>query len=289
MFGKLVKQIAYFLQTALTKAFLSFLKFFPFETRVRIGSSVLGFLVFWIKPSRRRIENNLRHVYPDMEKPERNIIIRAVGKSAGASIIELLNNDDFTKQSHLFHASGPGLQVLHDAREQGTGAFLISGHFGSWEAGRQYLKSTGNEVAALYRPNSNPYYEKLHLKQLENGGKPIFPKGRRGTMSMVRHLQNGGIVGILHDQYQSTGEPLDFLGQDAKTSLAIARIALKYNIPMIPLYGTRRKNGPEIDITFEAPIPQTDAKAMMQVANDSLAAKVQENPEQWYWLHKRWK
>ena len=215
-------------------------------------------------------------------------ITKTVGNNFGRSFVEILNNDVSQKFPELRHASGPGLQVLRDAAAAGTGAIIVSGHYGQWDGARHYLKSEGMEVGAIYRPSNNHYFDRIFVPQIEQAGKPAFPSGRRGTTDMVRHVRAGGMVAILLDQRFGKGEALDFMGQPALTSTAAASVALKYNLPMIPVYGTRRDSSLDVDIVFEAPIAHTDATTMTQAANDSLTAQVRRNPGQWYWLHKRW-
>ena len=66
-------------------------------------------------------------------------------------------------------------------------------------------------------------------------------------------------------------------------------MALKYNALIIPFYGTRQDNGLDFKVELEAPIPATDPETMTQVINDNLQARVEETPEQWFWVHRRWK
>jgi KDO2-lipid IV(A) lauroyltransferase len=68
----------------------------------------------------------------------------------------------------------------------------------------------------------------------------------------------------------------------------IAELALKYGLPMIPVYGTRQPDGLHVAVDFEAPIPPTTAEAMTQAAASSLAARVRSTPGQYFWLHRRW-
>jgi len=276
------------IEYTLAAAFLGVLKILPFKQRVAHGGAALGYLIANVKPARRRIENNLRKIYTDMSDAEIREVTRAVGANFGRSFVEILNNDVSQKFPELRHASGPGLQVLRDAAAKGTGAIIVSGHFGQWDAARHYLKSKGMETGAISQPSSNHYFNRISVPQIENAGKPIFRNERRGTADMVRHVRKGGFVAILLDQRFNTGEKLDFLGLPALTSTGAARIALKYDLPMVPVYGTRRDGALDVDIVFEAPIPHTDATTMTQAANDSLAVQVRRNPGQWYWLHNRW-
>jgi KDO2-lipid IV(A) lauroyltransferase len=285
---KNTKRNRYRIEYALVRVFLGVLKVFPFKLRVKYGGTFLGALVAKAKPTRLRIENNLHKIYPDMTPEEIRQVTKAVGRNFGRSFVEILNNDVSQKFPELRHASGPGLQVLRDAATAGTGAIIVSGHFGQWDSARHFLKSEGIEVGAIYRPSNNHYFDRIFVPQIEHAGKPAFPSGRRGTTEMVRHVREGHMVAILLDQRFAKGESLDFMGKPAKTSTAAASIALKYDLPMIPVYGTRREGSLDVDIVFEAPIPHTDATTMTQAANDSLTAHVRRHPGQWYWLHNRW-
>ena len=95
-------------------------------------------------------------------------------------------------------------------------------------------------------------------------------------------------MAILLDQYVLDGAPIEFLGHPAPTGTAIAALAARFGVPMIPAYGTRAADGVEIAIDFEAPIAPGSAEAMTQAAADSLSARVRARPGQYYWLHRRW-
>ena len=286
--AKRTKKLRHLVEYALIWSFLRGGRILPFALRVKVGGAMLGALVANAKTPRSRIENNLRKVYPDMPTDQRRKITKAVGANFGRSFVEILNNDASDRHPQLRHASGFGLEVLREAHAQGRGAIIVSGHFGQWDAARLFLKSEGIEVGAIYRPSNNQYFDRIFVPQIENAGKPAFPSGRRGTTNMVRHVRSGGMVAILLDQRFAKGEELDFLGHPALTSTAAASMALKYDVPMVPVYGIRREGSLDVNIVFEAPIPHTDAVTMTQAANDSLAARVKDNIGQWYWLHQRW-
>lgn len=277
----------HFAEYVVAGTFLSAIRILPFRLRTYLGSKIIGGLITHLGKFRHRIANNLGHVYPDMSDAEIHRITGAVGNNFGRTFSEYLANSSYKKQQQLFHASGPGLEALKDAQSAGKGVLLVSGHFGQWEAMRHYLNAQGIKVGAIYRPNSNAYFDRLYLRNIETAG-PIFPTGRQGMANMVKYLRQGGVVGILVDQNVPKGMETLFLGRSALTSDSTAKIALKLGIPAIPCYGTRRENNRDIDIEFEAPVPHTDAKTMTQAFNDSLSDRIQKNPGQWYWLHRRW-
>lgn len=278
----------YLVQYILLRMFLAFTRALPFQARVRFSGAVIAWLIVNMANPKKRIEQNLQRVFPKMPAAERLDIRRRIGKNFGRTYIEILIADAYAKHPELWHASGPGLEVVKSCAKEGKGVILVSGHFGQWDAPRHYLKSQGIEVGAVYRPSNNHFFDRIFVPQIQVAGTPVFGAGR-GTIDMVRHVRSNGMIAILLDQKTRKGEVLEFMGHPATTSTAAASLALKYDIPMVPVYGVRRADSLDVDVVFEAPIPPTDATTMTQAANDSLAARVRANPGQWYWLHKRWK
>jgi KDO2-lipid IV(A) lauroyltransferase len=135
---------------------------------------------------------------------------------------------------------------------------------------------------------NNPWLERTYLENMSEHGAPMLPRGAAGMRELIRHLKGGGVVAILLDQYVVDGAPVDFLGHPAPAGTAIAALAGRFRVPMIPAYGTRQPDGVRIVIDFEAPLAPGTAEAMTQAAADSLAARVRATPGQYYWLHRRW-
>ena len=97
-------------------------------------------------------------------------------------------------------------------------------------------------------------------------------------------------MALLHDQRVYRGADLTFMNRPALTALTAAELGLKFGVPVIPCYGLRDEADPsKVEVILEAPIPQTDAVTMTQALNDSLERQVRAHPDQWFWLHRRWK
>lgn len=242
----------------------------------------------WFPPARNRFDREVRRVFPEMKRRDRVTLGQNMGKQMGRTLFEIYHDVEFQTQHHKFNASGPGLAALKDASAAGKGAIIVSGHFGQWEAVRAAVKMNGLESGAVYRPNKNPHYERRIFAGIEAGGKPILATGSVGTRALVRHLRAGGIISILLDEKYSESAHIPFLGIDALTSLSAAQLALKYDLPMIPAYGIRNEDGNTFDVQFEAPIPHSDNITMTRAFNDSLSARIRTNPDQWYWMLRRW-
>jgi KDO2-lipid IV(A) lauroyltransferase len=92
----------------------------------------------------------------------------------------------------------------------------------------------------------------------------------------------------LLDEKYSDGVRMPFLGHPALTSLVAAQLALKYDLPMIPAFGTRTGDGTQFDVEFDAAIRPSDSLTMTQDFNHNLSARIHANPDQWYWMLRRW-
>ncbi|MEP4198581.1 MAG: lysophospholipid acyltransferase family protein [Aliishimia sp.] len=267
---------------------LTFSRWRTFDNRARALGKFVGGAARWFPISRQRIDHDLRRVFPDMPRPARMKLCYDIGRNMGQTLFEIYHCAEFQTLPDRITTSGPGLAALEDAHAKGKGAIIVSGHFGQWEAIRADLKSRGMETGAVYRRQKNRHYQRRLLAGIEAGGKPILETGRAGTKALVSHLRNGGFIAILLDEKSADGELLPFLGHDALTSLAAARLALKYDVPMVPAYGTRVDGSREFTVDFEAPIPPSDSRTMTKAFNDSLSARILDKPDQWYWMLRRW-
>jgi KDO2-lipid IV(A) lauroyltransferase len=282
------KTLVRFLQYIPIYIGLMFGHMMPLKKRGAFFAALGGFLVPRISGSRKRIISGLKRVYPDMSEDDALKLCKKISQNAGRTLSEILFNASYKKRLDLFDAQGPGLDVLRKAKAEGKGAIIVSAHFGQWEAIRHYLKSQGMETGAVYRENSNPWYEQDFLKGIEQGGLPIVAKSSSGNIKMVRHLRKGGFFALLVDQKFQSGHLIPFLGIDALTPIAAAELALRYDLPLVPAFGTRDENNLNIHVEFEQPIEHSDALTMTKEVNDRISARILDKPEQWYWLHKRW-
>ena len=277
------------LQNLVLMALIRLLLALPYRWRVPFSGWVMARLIAPVARYPARVRNNLALIWPDLAPDRVEQIVQAVCDNAGRTLAELYSPREFKALVADAQVIGAGLEPILAAQKQGRGVILISGHFGNHDIARAVLAARGMNVAALYRPQSNPYFDKHFAATIRAISEPLFARGRRGVAEMVTHLKQGGMVGMLIDQAFLSGAPLQFLGQRAMTSLSAAEMALKYNCLLVPVYGIRKADGLHFDLLVEAPLPHTNAAAMTQALNDSLAAQVREHPEQWFWIHRRWK
>jgi KDO2-lipid IV(A) lauroyltransferase len=289
MMKRLAQHIAYLAIYIPIVAFLTLSRLVPLARRSLLGGRLIGFAAQIFPSVRKRIQVNLKLIFPDMSGAERVSLGHRNAVTMGRTLTEILFNEDQLTEHDPFDVSGNGLEAVHSAKAEGRGLIFVSGHFGQWDAARIYLKEQGLEVGAIYRPNNNPYYEPHFLRGIEAAGKPIFARGPEGLKAMIRHIRSGGWVAILADQHLDEGAVLPFLGRPSYTTLSPAQMALRYNAALVPVFGVRDDVAGRVRIVFEEPIPPTTAEEMMTDFNARLEAQIRAHPEQWLWAHRRWK
>ena len=261
----------------------------PYRWRVPLCGWVMARLIAPLAGYDRRVRDNLARVLPDMPAERVAHLMRAVPDNVGRTVIEIYSGAEFIAHATRFAPTGPGLAALDAAHRDGRPVILVTGHFGNYDASRAALIARGYRIGALYKPMGNRFFNDHYIRAIGRIGEPLFPRGREGLAGMVRHLRGGGVLGLLIDQHMGHGAPLTFFGHPAMTALSAAELALKYDAVVVPTYAIRQANGLDFDIVVEAPIPHSTPEAMTQALNDSLEAVVRDHPDQWFWIHNRWK
>ena len=261
----------------------------PYKARIAFVGWVVQHVIGPVAGYRARALDNLAMIWPQMPQERRAEIASKCLNNVGRSFIENYSARDFPKRMAKNTPTGAGVAALEKAAEQGKPVILVTGHYGNYEAMRACLVARGYDIGGLYRNMKNPYFNAHYVQTMEAFGGPVFPQGRRGTAGFVRHLKDGGQLVLLFDQHVFGAPALDFLGQPANTALSAAELALRYDALLIPFYGIRQADGVSFDTVLEAPVPHSDAVTMTQALNDSLTARIKADPEQWFWVHRRWR
>ncbi len=239
---------------------------------------------------------NLRHALPALDAGARARIIAAVWDNLGRNVTEL---------PHLARLAGSlgaaswtieGEQHLA-ATLGGEQSLFFSGHFGNWELVLPIAASLGLQVSGFYRAAADARIDGI-IQSLRStpgsGGVSMFPKGAAGARAALSHLQHGGSLGMLVDQKMNDGIPVPFFGRPAMTAPALAQLALRYRLPLIPIRVIRR--GPaRFAVVVEAPLAvaltgrrHDDIFALSLAINQRLEHWIRQDPGAWLWLHRRW-
>ena len=268
---------------------LGILSILPYQKKIALGGLIYQKIISPLSGNRERIIDNLKLIFPNLERRKREELCRQVPNNIGRTVFELLSPNAFSNIAKSAKVSGPGFKILKDAQEQKKSVILVSGHLGNYDVMRVVLNTNGISVGALYKPMSNPYFNTFYERCIKQIAEPLFPRGRAGMGNMMRYIEGGNVVALLIDQYMSHGEPLKFLGHTAYTATSAAKLALKHDALLITFYVVRNNDGVNFDLVFESPVKPSTPNEMTQVLNDRLEKQIRKNMGQWLWTHKRWK
>ncbi len=262
---------------------------------VDTASAVGGWLGRTIGPrlgASRRALRNLRHALPDNSDAENRRIIRGMWDNLGRSVAEFPHLETICAagSQRVEIVNGEDIAAL---RDQCRPAILFGGHFANWEVGPATVhRLLGPSLLSVFRAANNPWADRVLRRRMP--ARRAVAKGADGGRDLIRHLRQGGHVAMLVDQKMNDGIAVPFFGRDAMTAPAIARLALRFDCPIVPVR-VERLNGPRFRFTvmsrLELPAGNDTADAVLETMKRVTATIEQwivARPEQWLWIHKRW-
>ncbi|MFY0680273.1 MAG: lysophospholipid acyltransferase family protein [Thalassovita sp.] len=282
-------QLTHFAQNAFLSLIMRSILALPYRARVRMMGWVVSWVIAPLAGYPKRVIANLDLAWPSLPDAEKKRLARAVPNNFGRTLIEIYSGAEYKEHLAQTPLEGPGVDALQEAHAAGRPIILVSGHFGNHDAIRATVSDRFSPVGALYRPLGNSYINAHWENAVQGIASPAFARGRRGLAEMVKYLRQGNIIALLVDQYVQEGADLTFFGKQARTTLSAAELALKYDALFLPVFGLRKADGIGFHPILQEPIAHSTAVQMAQEMNDRLEEMVRQHPEQWFWVHRRWK
>ncbi len=248
-----------------------------------------------IGPIHRRGLVNLRIAFPNWTDAEIAATLRNVWENLGRTAAEFSHLDCFSPDSG-FRVQVEGREKFAAVIASGKPAIFVSGHFANWEVMSIVMQAVGLDYGVIYRAANNPLVDGLIIRtRAKVMSRRQIPKGKRGGRDMIEALRSGASLAMLVDQkLTSGGVPSLFFGRPAMTAPAPARLALKFDAPIIPLE-IERTRGAHFRLTVNNPIAfeptgdvNADTQALTDRINQELERMIRARPGQWLWLHRRW-
>ena len=189
-----------------------------------------------------------------------------------------------------------GHEPILDRFLKGGPLILLSGHFGNWEMAGYLFGLFGFPPHSIYRPLDNPYLDRFLRDFRGRTGQRLIPK-TGGSSQMIDVLDSGGILGFLADQDAGQrGLFVEFFGRPASTHKAIALLAIEHRAPVVVGYARRVGPGFHYEVGCadlidpdELTGTADDARLITQRFTTALEKVIRLDPEQYLWLHRRWK
>jgi len=253
-------------------------------------------------PEHRIGRANLTAAFPEKSPAEIDAILRGVWDNLGRIGAEFAHLDrlwDFDperpERRGRIELAPEGIERFKTLLDDGKPALIFAAHLANWELPAICAATYKLDSAVLYRrPNITAVNEWLTKTRAVNMGE-LIPTGLDAPMRLAKALERGAHVGMLVDQHFSRGVDVTFFGRPAKANPLLARLARHFHCP---IHGTRIIRLPgnrfRAELTEEIQ-PARDAQGeidiagTMQIITSVVEGWVREHPEQWLWLHRRWR
>ncbi len=287
------EQIEYWVVVAVARA----LGWMPRGMARQLAGGIAWAVYLLLGRLRRVGERNLAMALPQLTPDERRAVLRGVYRNLGWQLVEFCRMERYTAKNLQGWIRTEGLEHYLAARDRGKGVLVLTGHLGAWELSSFYHSLMGYPMGMVIRRLDNRL-----LDEFVNGircmhGNYVLHKDdfARGLMTAMR---KGETVGILMDTNMTPPQGLfaGFFGIEACTASGLAHIALKTGAAVLPGFmvwePAERKYvlhfGPalEFERTGQAKV---DVLAATQQCNDVLESWIRRYPDQWLWIHRRWK
>lgn len=281
------------LATFCVGAALQVLRSLPRAWRERV-SRFVGWAVWALHIRRGVALDNVRQAFPALPAGEQNRIARAAFTSMSAAMVDSVTSDLLTNEEverAVAVADWKGLDVLLETHQP---VLIASAHLGSWELFAEVMARRGYVFSAVVRPLSGAFNEWL-VKSRERAGVELILQ-RGALRNMLKAMRRGRAVVQLIDQALPSPEALwvPFFGRPASTTPAVSMAALRSGAPVYVVVAVR-KNG-RLEMLVEGPVPMPDRPTRhesLEAHAASLTSIIERfvrcHPEQWLWLHRRWK
>ena len=269
------------------KSAIFFFKMLPYSLSLKI----LILLSKTVKIRKEVAYKNLKKVFSDKSEEEIKKIIDKCYENYARNTAEIYLAD---KKKLYQSVKTVGWENLEKALKKNKGVILASAHLGNWELAGAYI-ATKKKISVIIKKQRNPLFNDYMVKSREKENIKIIYK-KNALREIIKDLKENYIVTILIDQSAGkSGIRTEFLSYPASTFVGTAKIAIKTKSPIVPAFAIRDENNENV-FYFEKPIytdeientPQ-NVKKLTDKLNKILESYILRFPEQWFWVHKRWK
>lgn len=276
---------------------LKFLGILPRSVARFVGATSAAAAYYLRPPLRRAAIFNLQLAFPQWTDKERKRAVRHMIQQIGWMAGEFSQFPKYTRANIERTVVLDGYENFDAARRRGKGVLFLTGHMSAWELAPFAQALYGNPLHFLVRPIANAKIDALiNRYRCLSGNRPI--EKNRSARAVLRVLSEGGTVGVLSDHNTSLEEGVfvDFFGIPASTTSGLARLALRTDAAVVPGFLSWDRERRKYRLCFEPAVElsrssdeEADVRENTQRFTRVIEDYVRAHPDQWLWVHKRWK
>jgi KDO2-lipid IV(A) lauroyltransferase len=278
-------------------AFSAYISKIPHNYIVRAGKLLGTFIYILDRQHRRIVQRNLGFVYPEWSKEYVQRFSRRVFQNIGITFLEICQMTCFSREDILSRVRVRGHENLLNAAKGPQGGIMISAHLGNWEMIPQFYPCYLRKPLGLVFKRVPPKVLNrwVYRFRTQFGNIAVYKKGAMSTM--VRLVPQGAIFLLLIDQAPKRSEGLDaiFFGRTVTVSPGAALLFRRCHTPVFLAFCVREVDG-SLTLVVEPPLTlkrkedlAAELQENVQIMTSAIEKAIRTYPDQWFWLHKRWK
>ncbi|MFH1784213.1 MAG: lysophospholipid acyltransferase family protein [bacterium] len=289
--------MAYFLQYVFMNIFMFFVHLLPWKAAYALGV-FLGSLLHIIFGSRTRLarQNIDKAIGKGMSDKEKDQLVRNVYRNFGKTLIEFVKIIRWDNAALRRMVKIEGIENLKKACESNKGVILLTGHIGNWHVMGMALGSHGYKVTNVIKRQKNPWVAHWIVDQVYRARMKSIFQNNKNPRQIIKALRNREIVEFLGDLHAGDrGIFVDFMGRPASTFTGPVILAIRTGAPIVVAVDVRNPDNTHTAFIDE-PIYLDRSRTSDEDVHDSLGvitkgleSYILKYPDQWFWLHNRWK
>ncbi len=257
----------------------------------RLGAFYARLLDVLVPRLRRTAGTNLAFAYPEADAAWRKATIDGVYRSIGRLLVALARLPKITRVNVGDWIRYEGFEHYERAKAAGRGILFATAHLGNWELSAFAHALLTEPMNVVVRPLDNPFIDDLVETRRGLSGNKLLSK-RDFARSILQALRANEPVGILVDQNSGAdhGVFVPFFGKPACTNLTFAKLAARSGAAVLPGFALWSETEQKYVLRFYPAVEMTgDAEADTARVQAAIEAAIREYPDQWLWIHRRWK
>ena len=255
-------------------------------------------ILYWASPKlRKTAEFNVKLAFPEWSEARRAEVLGKMVSNLGRMAAEFARLPKYSRENIASVVELDGQENFLAGQTLGKGVLYLTGHIGAWELSSFAHALYGFPLHYMARPLDNGRLDRL-VNQYRglSGNLPISKN--ESARTLLKIFRDAGTVGILADQntMPEEGVFVNFFGIPACTTTGIARVALHTGAAVVPGYAYWDQGAGKYRLRFEPPVelvrtgdPERDIFENTQKFTKVLEDIIRKHPEQWVWMHARWK
>jgi len=260
----------------------------PLDWASAAGGALGRFVRPFFKADRLALKN-LAQAFPGLSEEENKRLRIAMWDGFGRLGAEYAHPEALRDSFPQDRIEIQGGEILETLKKNKSPLLFVGAHLSNLQIVTLAAARCGVAICQFYRPPNNPLIRSFVEKIQQPFVAETLPKDSHSLKNLLQTVKRGANLLIFFDQHMDKGTPVPFFGRPALTAPTTVRLAQKFKAPLVP-FRVERLGGAFFRVTFYPPLDlEREEGEILTEMNHLLEGWIRERPEQWFWVHNRWK